>query len=260
VISDRDGHRPSVLSRGSSTATDVNVAYRLGKAAKLGLLHGRWLDCGCADGGYSLGLIEHGVDEVIGIDVEVDRVLEAASRAIDRPAHFAVSISEQLAFPDESFDGVLINEVLEHVDDERATLSEVFRILRPGGVLILIGPNRWFPFEGHGFKAGPVRLGFPTPIVPWLPSRWMLRFMFARNYWPRELQALVRDAGFVVADTTSVLPVFEVYPVLPAILINAYRRSMRFIERIPGLNKLGVSTRVIAVKARVATAPNAPGA
>ena len=46
---------------------------------------------------------------------------------------------ERMDLPDESFDCVVCSHVLEHVDDRRA-LAELFRILRPGGVLVAMVP------------------------------------------------------------------------------------------------------------------------
>jgi len=49
-----------------------------------------------------------------------------------------------LPFPDASFDRVIASEVLEHVPDDRRAMSELARVLRPGGVLAVTVP-RWFP-------------------------------------------------------------------------------------------------------------------
>lgn len=48
-----------------------------------------------------------------------------------------------LPFPDEAFDGVVLTEVLEHCIDPRAALAEVFRVLKPGGLLLVTSPFMW---------------------------------------------------------------------------------------------------------------------
>jgi SAM-dependent methyltransferase len=229
---------PRRLDRGASTAVGRNVGYRVGKVRKLGLLHGDWLDCGCADGGYTVALAE-------GVDIEARRIEAATARTHPEGVSFLHSASESLPFADATFDGVFLNEVLEHVADESRTLGEIRRVLRPGGHVVVMSPNRLFPFEGHGMRVGGRNVDIPIPLLPWLPgsvSRLVLR---ARNYWPRELEALVRSEGFAIVHTAPVLPVFEVYPWMPARVLRWYARNMLRIERAPIVGQLGVSTLVV---------------
>ncbi|MBV9828398.1 MAG: class I SAM-dependent methyltransferase [Alphaproteobacteria bacterium] len=237
---------PGYPHPGGSTAGRTNVEYRLAKLASYNLLKGVWLDCGCADGGYTNALVEWGVDKAVGVDPDEERVHQARlnSRSVAVEFH---RCSTLLPFPDMSFDGVLLNEVLEHVEDEAATLREIKRVLKPAGHLVVMSPNRFFPFEGHGLRVAGVNLPFPVPLVPWLPKSWVLPLMAARNYWPHELKQLVVDAGLKIVDAGYVLPVFEVYPWIPKRLISAYRRMMPAIERTP-LRRFGVSTLVVATR------------
>jgi SAM-dependent methyltransferase len=48
-----------------------------------------------------------------------------------------------LPFPSNSFDRVIVSEVLEHVWDDERTLSEIARVLRPGGRIAATVPTRW---------------------------------------------------------------------------------------------------------------------
>jgi hypothetical protein len=63
----RDGRAIANFEPGASTAVPSNVAYRLGKIRKLGILRGDWLDCGCADGGYTAHLVELGAESATGV-------------------------------------------------------------------------------------------------------------------------------------------------------------------------------------------------
>lgn len=228
---------------GCSTAEPANVAYRVGRAERY--LSGRWLDLGCADGGYATGLLAHGVEELVGVDVDADRVTRATGRNLPN-ASFRLAHSEALPFDDASFDGTFMNEVFEHVSDERQTLKEVYRVLCPGGLLVLISPNRWFPFEGHGMRTKYFTVGYPVPLLPWLPGILARRWMRARNYWPRQLLHHVRAAGFRVEACEFIWPVMEEYPWLPGSLRRAYQRRIRIFDRLPGLRRFGVSTLVVA--------------
>lgn len=236
------------LEPGGSTAGAHNVRYRLNILRAAGLLHGRWLDCGCADGGYSRGLAAT-VDSVIGIDVIATRVDEAQrlSAGISNLT-FEHGKSESLPFATGSFDGVLLNEVLEHVEDERRTLREIHRVLRPGGALALFSPNRWFPFEGHGIHVGKVRWDHPTPLVPWLPTAVTAHIVHARNYWPSDLARLVEQSGLEVTLRAPVFPVFEFYPWLPNRIIRWYRRALPRLDQVPIVRNFGVSTLIIGRK------------
>jgi SAM-dependent methyltransferase len=229
---------------GRNTATPANVAYRVGRIAPY--LSGRWLDFGCAEGGYTAALLSNGAGSVVGVDVEEDRINEALARRIPSGA-FLTFDGSRLAFADGSFDGAFVNEVLEHVADEHDSLAEIRRVLRPGGYLILISPNRWFPIEGHAISMGRVRFG-PVPLIPWLPERLTREWTEARNYWPRQLIRHARRAGFAVREVGFIWPVFEQYPWLPKAAIATYRRRLTQLDDVPGLRRFGISTLVVAVK------------
>jgi SAM-dependent methyltransferase len=228
---------------GNSTARPLNVSYRIGRIADL--IEGRWLDLGCADGGYAAELLRQGAAEVVGVDMEEDRVAQAAARNLQH-ASFQVAGGEDLPFPDGHFDGVFMNEVFEHVTDEKETLREVTRVLAPGGRLVLISPNRWFPFEGHGMRTSFFVTGSPVPLLPWLPQSFAGRWMMGRNYWPRQLVNHVKSAGLTVERCEFIWPVLEVYPWLPRYFRETYQEHIRFFDRTPGLRRFGVSTMVIA--------------
>jgi SAM-dependent methyltransferase len=234
-------------SRGTATDFPVNVSYRMEKVARAGV-RGDWLDIGCANGGYTGALLAYGAATATGVDPEADRIVQARERfAGDERLRFEVSDGERLPFEDASFDGVLLNEVLEHVESEAQVLAEAHRVLRPGGAIAVMSPNRWFPFEGHGMKMPGNRvLRVPVPILPWLPERLTRPARRARGYWPGQLAAMVGDAGFEDVENESVFPVFERFRWLPAFAIPAYRRAVPWLERSPGFRKFGVSTLVLA--------------
>lgn len=257
---------------GTTTATEENLRYRLGKLVSAGILKGSWLDCGCADGGYARAIAILTGLPVVGIDVEPLRLRGRGGSSDDRSAvlpesegdcgrtdrtagavRFVCAAGERLPFRDGAFDGVLLNETLEHVDDDHSTLVEAFRVLRPGGYVAVMSPNRGCPFEGHGAVFGPVSVPYPVPLLPWLPARLAARFMVARNYWPRELRSLVRDAGFRVQRQGYVMPVFSKYALgMPQGAVRLYRRLLPSLERTPGVRGLGVSTLIIGQKPAIA--------
>jgi SAM-dependent methyltransferase len=226
----------------------MNVAYRLGLISDLGVLHGEWLDCGCAEGGYTVAMPDWGASLAVGVDIEADRIEEAQAANGDPRVRFVHGAGERLPFEDASFDGVFLNEVLEHVDDEAATLSEIERILRPGGHLVVMCPNRWFPFEGHGLQFGERKFLHPAPFVPWLPERITGSWLRARNYWPSQLRGLIADSGLEIVSSGSVFPVFEKYRWLPGPVIARYQAAIPRLSRSRALSLFGLSTMVLARK------------
>jgi len=237
------GSRP--IEPGSSTAFPFNVKYRVRRVSRY-IQGGSWLDFGCAEGGYTAELRLAGAAIVVGIDIDAD-LIESARR-LHPEASFYLGEDDRLAFASGSFDGVFMNEVFEHVADEHRVLAEVHRVLKPGGRLILISPNRGFPFEGHGVHIGRWSSKRPIPFVPWLPRAVTSRWVTARNYWPQELRDKVASNGFCIVETGFVMPVFEGYPWVPASIVRGFRRHITFFDRCPGIRRAGVSNLVVALR------------
>lgn len=116
---------------------------------ELPALSGSLLDVGCGEKPYRRWL--PGVTDHVGLDVvggpHVDHVVEPGA---------------VWPLPDAYFDAVLCTQVLEHAEDPDHVLSEIGRVLRPGGVLVLSLP---FIYNEHGaphdyrrFSAHGVRL------------------------------------------------------------------------------------------------------
>ncbi|MGB8816924.1 MAG: methyltransferase domain-containing protein [Rhizobiaceae bacterium] len=69
----------------------------------------------------------------------------------------ALVFDEELPLPDASVDRILMVHALEHAEDPRETLKEMFRVLSPGGRLVIVVPNRrglWARFESSPFGNG----------------------------------------------------------------------------------------------------------
>jgi SAM-dependent methyltransferase len=99
----------------------------------------RALDLGCGDGTFTAELARAGAD-AIGVDVAQAAVRRAAARYRSL-AFRLIEIEGPLPFEDGSFDLVWCSEVIEHIADTARWLSEVRRVLAPGGRLLLTTPN-----------------------------------------------------------------------------------------------------------------------
>jgi SAM-dependent methyltransferase len=87
------------------------------------------------------------------------------------PGIGVIGVAERLPFADESCDGVILQAVLEHVVDENDTLAECFRVLRPGGKLLVEipfiqgdhpAPGDYRRYTEQGLRQIVERHGFPA--------------------------------------------------------------------------------------------------
>lgn len=81
-------------------------------------------------------------DEVMG--VEPDQEAVRIAREQFRLEIFQGTL-EEARFPDDNFDAITLNHVIEHVTDPISLLTECRRILKPVGKLVVVTPNIWSP-------------------------------------------------------------------------------------------------------------------
>jgi SAM-dependent methyltransferase len=137
---------------------------------------------------------------------------------------------------------VVLNEVIEHVHDDRATLREVARVLSPGGVAVIYAPNRLYPFETHGVYVGRRYLFGNIPLVNWLPNVVRNRLVpHARVYTARGIRRVAAASGMTVVDHRYVYPGFDnIAARLPA-LARLLRAACYRAERSSALRRFGLS-------------------
>jgi ubiquinone/menaquinone biosynthesis C-methylase UbiE len=141
----------------------------------------RVLDLGCGEGDFTAVLANAGAHPV-GADV-AERALERARRRHPELRFELVPPHGPLPWDDGAFDVVWASEVLEHVADTARWLSEVRRVLAPGGRLLVTTPD-------HGL-ARRLRLALHGFEAHFDPRSDHLRF-----YTRRSLRALLEDFGF----------------------------------------------------------------
>ncbi len=99
------------------------------------------LDVGCGTGFATEGLLEH-VEEVYAIDQSEHQLEQAYAKFGKRgPVHFHRGDAERLPFATDAFDVVWSSGSIEYWPDPVRTLREFRRVLKPGGQVLVVGPN-----------------------------------------------------------------------------------------------------------------------
>jgi SAM-dependent methyltransferase len=203
----------------------------------------RILDVGCGVGAFVRRLREFSAD-VYGVDIDEERVREGA---VEVP-NLALSVGEGIPFAGDTFDVVLLHEVLEHVTSDVETLREVRRVLRPDGRAVIFCPNRLYPFETHGIFLGKRYLFGNMPLVNWTPDFIRNRLVpHARAYTYRGLRRVYRRAALRARVHDYVYPGFDHVMARRKLVGKALRALLYPLENTP-LRIFGLSHFVVLEK------------
>jgi len=156
----------------------------------------RLLEIGCGTAPLLVAAASR-FDQVVGVDIAFRWLVVAKKRLADERVDLPLicACAEALPFPDEAFDRVVADSVLEHVRDQEKALAQCHRVLTPNGRLFVSTPNR--------FSLGP-----DPQVGIWgggiLPERWLASYVERQGGIPpkrrllsaRSLSALIRRAGF----------------------------------------------------------------
>lgn len=109
---------------------------------------GRVLDIGCGRGFYTK-IVSYFpfVKEIQGIDANPEYVIRAKNNVgNDKRITIQVGSIYKLPFKDNYFDCIIASEILEHLTDDTKAISELHRVLKRGGTLLVSVPNKNYPF------------------------------------------------------------------------------------------------------------------
>lgn len=196
----------------------------------------RILDVGCGIGTY-VRRFRRFSDDVHGIEVEPERVAEASTEL----PNIVLATGEALPYPDDQFDLVFSNEVIEHVDDDRRTAAEMVRVTRPGGSVIIFAPNRLYPFETHGAYFGQRYVFGNIPLVNWLPDPLRERFApHVRAYTAQGLRRLFSGQPVRLVHHRAIYPGFDNVSARRPRLGSLLRRAL-YVAENTALHAFGLS-------------------
>jgi ubiquinone/menaquinone biosynthesis C-methylase UbiE len=176
------------------------------------------LDAGCGTGYGSAELAQSAI-KVTALDVAPEAINFAASTYPISNLHFLVSSCLAMPVPDTAFDMIVAFELIEHLQDARAFLSECARVLKRNGLFMVSSPNKKYyaesraqigpnPYHVHEFEAGEFvdELSNVFQNVRLVLQNRVESFAFhpASSFWPVEARidgggGNASDAHFLIA-------------------------------------------------------------
>ena len=152
------------------------------------------LDCGCGMGVYMMMMSRLRNLNIVGVDGDVGRLEWAEREGVD--ARLSRVDIHSLPFASNSFDKVLMSEVLEHLAEDRVAMREIFRVLKPGGTLALSVPHAnypvlWDPINKAIEALGGRPIRQPGLVTGLWSNHWRL-------YTPEALRDVIAGAGFQI--------------------------------------------------------------
>lgn len=141
------------------------------------------LDIGAGRGGFLINSSKKGF-QAAGVEKNEEYIKKALDKAEEEGVNINIikGDAQALPFADGSFEFVNISEVIEHVDEPVAVVSEAARVLKSGGGAYLSAPNRFGFYDPH----------FHLYFINWLP-RFLSEFLI--NLFGREKNYEERSAG-----------------------------------------------------------------
>jgi SAM-dependent methyltransferase len=109
------------------------------------------LDIGCGEG-YGSNLLAEVASRVVGIDLSPQAIEHARTRYQQPNLNFEVADCRKTGFPDAGFDLIVCFEMIEHIEEHHQLLSEVKRLLRPGGCFVVSSPDKAVYSEAQGYQ------------------------------------------------------------------------------------------------------------
>lgn len=149
----------------------------------------RVLDYGCGLGRVYQRRLVKSVGSYVGADVSPKALADAQAKGLE--ATMIDPNDGETKLPDNSCDGVVCVEVFEHLFDPLAAAGEIYRVLKPGGVLVATVPN----FGYHPWRLLAL-LRAQVPSEPQDPRANRYKGVHIRFFSRLMLKRMLRDAGF----------------------------------------------------------------
>lgn len=181
--------------------------------------------------------------------------VDAAEGFLRGKGRVIIGCAERLPFEDASLDIVFFENVLEHVESPSQCMLEMYRVLRPGGLVLVTTTNR------HRFSVTGNNDEFTTPFFNWLPGLIQESYVHRQLHFEpalanmterpavhwfsfRDLCRLGREAGFARFYSTLDTRTFDADVVTGNLVKRLFQRSpflLRVVQRNPWLRSIALT-------------------
>jgi ubiquinone/menaquinone biosynthesis C-methylase UbiE len=193
---------------------------------------GRFLDAGCGTGDFIPDLLARG-EQVVALDFSADMIQQAKARvgglADSSHLQFAVGDVTNLQLEPNSFDAIIAVGLVEYLSDVKGALAQMYKVLKPGGILIVTVPSIASPFMAYETLVPKIKRVVKRALALfglWKPERVFLH----RHFLPWHLDWQMRQVGFRKVDfafcTYGLMsPRFESLSLRLSAALDRYKRS-----------------------------------
>jgi ubiquinone/menaquinone biosynthesis C-methylase UbiE len=188
------------------------------------------LELGCGTGYFTRELVKLKV-HVTAIDISPELIDVAKSEIKSENVSFEVQNAYEMTYDSNQFDAVIGSSVLHHLDIVKA-VTEIYRVLKPGGMIAFTEPNMLNP-----------QIALQKNI-PWL-KRKLGDSPDETAFFSWKIKKLLNRAGFVEIQAT---PFDFLHPAIPPKLINTVLGISKIAEKTPLLKAIAGSLFIRAVK------------
>lgn len=187
--SNKNGSYSYVDSRFERTLDKIGYFIQSGVIFKDG---DKVLEAGCGDGLILLSLLRLFKIDGYGVDFSEEAKKRAEALMKEEGNHFNYDLANinELPYEENSFDKIICLGVIEHFKDQEKCLKELYRVLKPGGHVIMMTPNR-------------LSVGVLDRVLKEAVGRWP--FGYQTEFSPGTLEKKMRSAGFCIQKTEGIL-------------------------------------------------------